>query len=101
MSTLGNGTLLETAERCLQKAAGKAVIAKLNGIGVVVGLYWRDDSSCNTGSNCKYIFRNGLRMKVLGVWYLGGQQLLLGIDLLLLSVCQILQLTQCHVQTRS
>lgn len=40
-------------------------------------------------------------MNVLGLWYLGGQQLLLGVDLLLLSGCQILQLVQRHVQTRS
>lgn len=33
--------------------------------------------------------------------YLGGQQLLLSVDLLLLSGGQILQVTQRHVQTRS
>ena len=33
--------------------------------------------------------------------YLGGEQLLLGVDLLLLPAGQILQLAQRHVQMRS
>ena len=47
------------------------------------------------------ISSSSVSSSVLGMLYLGGQQLLLGIDLLLLSGCQILQVAQRHVQTRS
>ena len=47
------------------------------------------------------ISSSSVSSSVSGVLYLGGQQLLLGIDLLLLSGCQILQVAQRHVQTRS
>jgi len=51
-----------------------------------------------------YFFHNCpalLSSSMLGVLYLGCQQLLLGCELLLLSGSQILQLIQRNVQTRS